>query len=246
MRLILLITILTLIVPVSLKAFVMGSSSYRMNSDSVNFGGAPSQSTNYKDDATMGEIGTGFSSSTSYSMYAGYQQMQSSYISITSPNDDALPSLNGLAGGFSTASSTWTVLTDNAAGYTLSVRSVTSPALQGPGGASFDDYAPSGADPDYDYTYTATESRFGFTPEGVDVDARFRDNGSICNAGGLDTVDKCWDGLSTVNKIVATGASSNHPNGATTTIKYRAAIGTSKIQDAGSYSTTVIVTATTL
>lgn len=225
----------------------MGSSSYRIGTDSINIGGADSSSANYKGTETVGEIATGDSSSTNYGMHAGYQQMQTTYISISSTHHGAMSSVNGLTGGVTDASTTWTVITDNPAGYSLSIRSATSPALQSSsGGASFADYAPASSDPDYTYTYAPTESRFGFSPEGADIASRFHDNGAICNAGGSDTSDKCWDGLSTTNAIISQGASNNQPNGATTTVKYRAAIGASKIQDSGSYSSTIIVTAVTL
>jgi len=234
-------------VPLTLYGYVMGSSNYRINADSLNMGGADSQSSSFKMQDTIGEIATGNSASNSYKMGAGYQQMQESYISISSVNNGTMSSVNGVTGGQTNASTTWTVITDNAAGYSLSIKSQTSPALQAAsGGATFADYTPAGADPDFAYTYAPTESRFGFTPEGVDITARYKDNGSICNTGGLDSVDQCWDGFSTTNQIIAQGATENQPNGATTTVKYRAAVGASKIQDSGSYSATIVVTAVTL
>lgn len=224
----------------------MGSNGYRIDSDSVNIGGNNSVSTSYGLEDTAGEIATGVSSSGTYTLNAGYQAMHTSYIAISSVHNGAMSSINGVLGGTTNASTTWRVITDNSAGYQLTITSATSPALKAPGGASFDDYAPSSSDPDYAYTYTSSESRFGFTPEGPDVAARYRDNGSICGTGGLDSLDHCWDGLATTTKVIAEGATSNHPDGATTTVKYRAAIGSQKIQDSGNYSATITVTATTL
>lgn len=242
------LTLIALFFPTSLiYAYVMGSNNYRINSDSVNVGGTDdSASLNYSLKDTLGEIGTGTSTSTNYAVNAGYRQMQNSYISISSVNNGTMSSINGLSGGTSNASTTWTVITDNAAGYSLSIRSETSPAMQSSGGASLADYLPSGTDPDFDFNNTASESQFGFTPEGIDVTAEYLDNGSICNTGTSNTTDKCWDGLSTSNKIVASGATSNQPNGATTTVKYRAVIGSSRFQDMGSYSVTVVATALAL
>ena len=57
------------------KAQVMSSSHYSLESDSLNFGGGYSTSTNYIQESTGGEVATGISSSTNYTMNAGYQQM---------------------------------------------------------------------------------------------------------------------------------------------------------------------------
>jgi hypothetical protein len=235
-----------LLVPISLYAYVMGSGSYRIDSDSINIGGNNSSSASYKSEDTIGEIATGISSSTLYTMNAGYQTMHSSYISISSQHNGTMSSVNGLLGGETNASTTWTVLTDNSAGYQLTIKTDQNPAMRGSGGSYFDDYDPATSDPDFSFSYLNTEALFGFSPEGVDVSSRFRDNGAICNVGGLDSTDACWDGLDTIGKIIATGAVANHPNGATTTVKYRAAIGSNKIQDSGSYSAVITVTATTL
>jgi hypothetical protein len=239
--------VLAAVVPSDLFAYVMGSSNYRLGSDSVNFGGSEnSGSGSYKVSDTLGEVGTGFSSSTSYSMNAGYRQMQSTYISMSLVQSGFVSSVNGLFGGQSEATTSVNVITDNPAGYALYVKANTSPALQGSLGAFFSDYTPSGGVPDLSFTLPSTESRLGFTPEGVDIVQDFKDNSSLCGVGGLDTANACWDGLSTTDKMIAQGATSNQPSGATTTVKYRAAVGSNKIQDSGSYSSTVIYTAVTL
>jgi hypothetical protein len=110
----------------------------------------------------------------------------------------------------------------------------------------FDDYITGGPDPDYDFAIAATDSAFGFSPEGVDIIQRFRDNGSMCNAGALDTANKCWAGFATTSQTVAERNSSNHPLGSTTTIKYRVESGASNIQSSGAYEANIIVTAITL
>lgn len=236
---------LTAAIPAHLLAYVMGSSSYRLDSDSVNFGGNESASPSYNIGDTIGEIGTGVSTSTNYSLNAGYRQMQGSYIGI-SLEQHGFSSVNGLFGGSSNASTSVGVVTDSASGYALYVKANSSPAMTGSLGASFADYTPSGGSPDFSFTVPTTESRFGFSPEGADIVQRFKDNGSICNTGGADAADSCWDGLTTTNAMVSQGATANHPTGATTTVKFRAEIGSSKIQDSGSYSSTVIYTAVTL
>src|SRR3989339_1554042 len=85
----------------------MQSGTYRIQSDSLNFGGADSSSSNYKVNDTLGEIGTGDSNSGNYYMHAGYWQMQESYIAISSPSDLIMDSMGGLSGGASEGTMSW-------------------------------------------------------------------------------------------------------------------------------------------
>lgn len=54
-------------------AYVMSSPNYQILKDSINVGGLPENSTNYKMWETIGEEGTGKLSSSNYSLIAGYQ-----------------------------------------------------------------------------------------------------------------------------------------------------------------------------
>jgi hypothetical protein len=227
----------------------MNSSNYSIADDSVNFGGTEnSTSTSYSLSDTMGEVATGISSSTNYVLGAGYRHLQSSYISISSSPDMALPDITGMGGEDSLGASSWRVITDNVAGYQIMIRADTSPALKDAStGAFFSDYVPmAGANPDYFFGVPADKSYFGFSVEGQDILGRFRDNGSVCNAGSFDTQDRCWDGFSVSDKTIAERSSSNHPLGTITTVKYKVGIGTNKIQESGAYSTNITVTAVTL
>ncbi|MFA6520403.1 MAG: hypothetical protein WCT44_02220 [Candidatus Paceibacterota bacterium] len=224
----------------------MQSTTYKIITDSVNVGGDDnSASTNYIIGDTLGELSSGDSNSANYYMHAGFWQMQSSYISITSPSDLALTSIGGINGENTEGTMSWTVLTDNVAGYSMSIKTLTSPALAS-AEDSFDDYAPAGADPDYNFSIATSVSEFGFTPEGADTNSRFKDNGSSCNTGSGETSAKCWDGLSLVDKIIAGKSSSNHPSGSTTTVRFRAESGSAHIQTSGAYSASIVVTAVTL
>ena len=224
----------------------MQSGSYRILFDSVNSGGLPSGSTLYSLEDTVGEIASGDSSSDNYRVYAGYQQMNRSFISISSPSDVALPALNGLAGGFSTSSAAWNVMTDNIAGYQLTIEASTDPALRAASGASFPDYSP-GADPSFTFSVASNASAFGMSPSGADITQRFKDDGVDCNTGSGDTAGACWDGLSTTPAVVASRSSSNHSDGGTdTTVEFRAESGNAHIQDSGAYSAFITVTAVTL
>jgi hypothetical protein len=223
-------------------AQVMESTSYRIQSDSVNFAGGLSSSTSYVIESTAGEVGTGFASSTSYSLRAGYQQMQSVYISMTgATNVDLSPSIPGVTGGIANGSTTVTVITDSPSGYSLTIEASQSPAMQNESD-SISDYIPSG-NPDFTFNTGATDAHFGYTPEGVDVVQRFRDNGAVCNSGTSDTAFACWDGLSTTEETIAQANSANQPAGATTTIQFRVGVGGSVLQAPGLYTATTTITA---
>ncbi len=227
--------------------FAMSSTNYIINTDSINFGGTENSSDGLlllSD--TLGEVGTGFSSSSRYAISAGYRTLQSSYISISAQSDIVMPSMSGLIPGESTSSGSWIVTTDNMAGYQMTIASLTSPALKS-SGASFSDYVSTLPDtPDFTFFVPAASSTFGFSPEGEDISQDFLDDGADCGIGSLDSLDACWIGLSTGDTIVSERGSSNHPDGSTTTIRFRAGIGSSKLQDAGVYTATLVITAVTL
>jgi hypothetical protein len=221
---------------------VMESTTYRMQFDSLNSGGSLSTSTSFLIEDTVGEQATGDSAGTLYSMRAGYQQMQSTYISISSPADPSLGALSGISSGTTTTSSVWTVTTNEPAGYALTVKADNTPALRSVAGAFFDDYD-EGALPDFDFSVPSGESAFGFSAEGADISTRFLDDGALCNSGALDTVDRCYEGFTSVDATIASANSSNHPTGVSTTIRFAAGIGANKIQDEGIYTATITVTA---
>lgn len=232
----------------SALAYVMESSNYRIQQDSINFGGTEDAgSANYKIRDTLGEVGTGFSSSDSYNLYAGYRQMNEVYLSINSPSDiTLLPNIGGITGGVGDGSAVWTVITDNAAGYTLTIKASSSPALVS-GDNFFTDYIPVGSNPDFAWSVAAADSEFGFTPEGSDIVQKYMDDTSTnCNAGSSDTPNVCWYGLSTSAETIAQSSSANHPSGTATTIKFRAESGSSHVQMEGTYTATTTVTALAL
>ncbi|MFZ2252685.1 MAG: hypothetical protein WAW13_00755 [Minisyncoccia bacterium] len=241
---ILLTPVLLLCLQVS-DAQVMQSGSYRIQSDSINFGGGLSTSTNYGVESTGGEIATGESTSTSYSLKAGYQQMVNNFISMSAPGNVTMsPSIGGVTGGTANGSTTVTVTTDSGAGYVLSISASQSPAMT-KGGDSIADYVP-GGDPDYNFTTGASDSHFGYSPEGQNVVTRFKDNGAACNTGALETTLSCWDGLDTALEQISRASSANTPNGATTTINFRVGVGSGVAQAPGTYTATTTLTALSL
>jgi len=227
----------------STGAQVRSSTSYQLQSDSINFGGGLSTSTNYSLESTAGEIATGPADSASYSLRAGYQQMQEVFISLTGWADVVLePALGGLTGGTSTGSTTVVVMTDSPSGYELTISSQNAPAMQNDAEV-IADYVPVAA-PNTDFTFTtgSTNAHFGFSPTGVDAVTRFRHSGGVCGIDDLSTALTCWDGLSTSQAVIATGPA-NQPNGATTTIYFQVGIGGSAPVVAGTYVATTTLTA---
>lgn len=227
-------------------AQVMQSGNYRIQSDSVNFGGGNSTSTSYTLESTGGEVATGESTSGSYTLGAGYQQMQGSYISMSGFNAVTMsPSIPGITGGFANGSTTVTVVTDSASGYILQIAATESPALSN-GSDTIADYVPGGSDPDFTFITDGADAHFGYTPEGIDIVSRFKDNGASCNTGISDTALSCWDGLDTIAESIARRTNSNHPNGSTTTVHFRVGIGGAVLQSPGIYTATTTLTALTL
>jgi len=225
-------------------AQVMTSTNYQIRSDSINAAGGLSSSTNYSIESTVGEIGTGEQSSASYKLKAGYQQMQEIYIAISAASSSLTlsPSIPGVTGGTSNGSTSVTVKTDNLAGYELTIKASTNPALQ-KGADAISDYAPSGASPDYIFTTAAADAHFGYSPEGTDVVQRFLDDGASCNIGAGNTAASCWDGLSTTAVPIASTATANHPAGTATVVRFRVGLGGAVAQAPGVYTATTTLTA---
>ncbi len=225
-------------------AYVMSSTNYRMERDSINIGGGLSDSASYISQSSIGGIGSGSATSTSFSLLAGYQQMEQTSISLTVPAAAVMsPSINSNVGGIAYASANLSVATNNSSGYTLQIKASTTPALKSLSD-SFADYVTAGADPDYNWTVSSSTSEFGFSPEGVDIMTRYKDNGSACNqpAGG-DTADHCWDHLNASYSTIAQSALGNLPSGSATAIKFRAEAGSAVAQPNGNYSATITFTA---
>ena len=236
------VSVLTLL-PIS-EAQVRQSTNFQIESDSVNFAGDRTTSTNYVLESTAGEIATGRSTSPSYRLNAGYQQMQEVYIALSAVADVVMDgSIPGLTGGTAQGSTTVSVTTDSRAGYQLTIAAENEPAMQ-KGSDSIADYESATSNPDFAFNFEATEAVFGFSPEGVDVASRFLDDGNaLCNTGSNETTNRCWDGLATTSRVIASGASANHPTGATTTVVFQVGVGGAVGQPPGLYIATTTVTA---
>jgi hypothetical protein len=235
------VTVIVLAMVATCSAQVMTSTNYRIQSDSVNVGGGLSTSSSFRIESTAGEVATGVGTSSSYSLYAGYQQMQEVYLAVGIIGDVTMaPGLPGITGGTATGSTAVHVVTDSPAGYQMTITAATSPAMQS-GANSIADYVPAGGVPDFTFITDPTDAHFGFSPEGADIVARYRDSGGVCGSG-TDTASRCWEGLATSSRIIAQSAASNHPAGATTTLRFQVGIGGSAPVMEGTYIATSTVT----
>lgn len=237
----------TLFVVLSLgvaTAQVMQSTSFQIESDSVNVSGGSSQSSSYQLESTTGELATGPSDSTNFSVRAGFQQMQPVQIAMTAASAINLtPSIPGVAGGTANGSTSVTVITDGEAGYELTIAAATDPALQVSGESyTIADYTPSGT-ADYNFAIGSTDSHLGYSVESTDAASRFLYSGTTCDTGSTNTALQCWDGLSTTAAVASTRTSSNHPNGTDTKIHMRVGVGGSVVQEPGTYVGTTTLTA---
>lgn len=228
----------------NVEAQVMSSPSYQLQSDSLNFGGGLSSSSNYVQESTFGEVGTGPSDSTSYSLRAGYQQMQEIFLSLSGGENVTMsPDIPGVTGGIANGSTTLTAITDSPSGYRLTIESSDNPAMKSVAGDTIADYVPSGGDPDLYFTTDTADAHFGYSPFGEHVAQRFQTDGNDCNVSGSGSSTSCWDGLSSTTPTeIARSTSPNQPDGSTTTIYFRVGVGSSVLQPPGDYSATTTVT----
>ena len=208
----------------------MTSSLYKVQSDSLNFGGGTSTSTSYSSESTAGEMGTGESQSASYKVSAGYQQMQTVFLAVTAASDITMsPALGGVTGGTSNGSTYFKVTTDNPGGYSVTLSASSSLGMLGIAqGGSIPAYVHTGSTtPQFTFTTPANTGRFGYTVEAsttADLAQAFKDTGSICGAGSADTVDSCWINASTTARTILSSSTRTPTSGATSTIKFRVVI----------------------
>lgn len=213
---------------------------YRIDQDSISFGGGASSSTNYGLDGAVGPLVVGDASSTNYSSKSGYPLYADPYISVTDAADVNLGSMTGMPNDELSGTAEWQVSTNNPIGYVATLRSDTSPSLQRTdGAASFPDYTPTTSDPDLDFVDPLNTNAFGFTVDGSDVVQRYRDDGTFCNNPGADvSIERCWDGLS-ITPVVVAQSSVPNMSGVKTKATFRMRVGSNSTAQPGTYQATV-------
>lgn len=224
----------------SVSAQIRTSPNYQLQSDSINVGGGLSSSTNFIQESTVGEVATGPSDSASFSLRAGYQQMQEVFLSLSGVADVLMtPDIPGVTGGQSNGSTTFTVITDSPAGYSVTIEAENDPAMQAAGAATIANHAFSESAA---FVTTSSGAAFGLTVDGVDIAPSFLSSVGVCGSGS-DEIDTCWSGVPVTAKSIASSASANHPIGATTTVHFRVVIDNGAAIDPGTYIATTTITA---
>ena len=181
----------------------------------------------------------------------------SSEISFITPGSNIvmLPNIQGLTGGTANGQTQVRVLTNNATGYTMTIVASSSLGMVGnTQGGNIPAYV-SGSVPDFAFVDATggTAGKFGFTVEAsstntADLVAAFKDNGSTTcgGAGSIDTSNACWTGVTTTPVTIVNRSTFTPGSGATTTIKFRASVGSNPnpIIPEDTYTATTTLTAT--
>jgi len=179
-------------------------------------------------------------------------QAVSSEITITSPADvtmsAAIPGITGNPGSPRTGSTTWTVKTNNTTGFTLALKSSTTPSMRLDATWTFSDYSPATAGtPDYNWTSpAASAAEFGYSVEpatAADATAKFKDNGSACNTGTNVTANKCWYNMSITDEAVVNRSTETSSTGEAEVVRFQTESNAKYLKE-GNYTATITATAT--
>lgn len=159
-----------------------------------------------------------------------------STISISTPPDVDLGTITG-TGASSEGTATWTVTTNNSAGYKLEWQASTAGMMSGADAIAA--YGPAVVNTPETWSVPAANSEWG---------ARLK-SASTDNAAewGTDDTSERWLNVSNTGvRQIVSRSSETAVGGSTETIEFQAEIGSSHFQPTGNYSVNVTVTATTL
>lgn len=146
----------------------------------------------------------------------------------------------------SIGSSTWTVVTNNATGYTLSVNDSTDPALQS-GANSFANYTEAVVGTPEAWSVPSGNKEFGYSAFGTDTPTGTWGTAASCGAAGVPSATQLYVGFAPTptQKIIATRATVTPFAGIPTTICF-AAEQDGIFAASGTYTATITGTAVTL
>lgn len=165
-------------------------------------------------------------------------------LSLTCPSEVAMSAISGLTGGTSVAPADCNVKTNNANGYLLYIKASSTPAMVNNASTSiyFDDYRT--ATPEFTWTLNSTaSSSFGISVSSTDAIAAFKNTGDACGSGSISSYLNCFRSLATSNINIASKSSPTAYDGVTSTIAFKAEIGSTRNQPTGSYTAGITVTA---
>lgn len=164
-------------------------------------------------------------------------------MSLTCTSSVAMSAISGLTGGTSISPTDCNVKTNNANGYLLYVKASSTPAMVNNASTSiyFDDYRTS--TPEYTWTNSSASSSFGISVSSTDVVVAFKNTGAACGSGSISSYLNCFRSLATSNINIASKSSPTAYDGVTSTIAFKAEIGSTRNQPTGSYTAGITVTA---
>jgi hypothetical protein len=174
-----------------------------------------------------------------------------SEITISDPGAVTMsPSIPGLTGGAATGTATWTVITNDSSGYSVTHIASSTSMLGDTQGDAFVAYTEATAGtPDFTWSVAAGAKEFGYTvnsySDSSSVATLFKDNGSACNTGSNVTYNRCYIHASTTAETIYNRATETTSSGTTFTIDYKAESGSSAFITEDTYTATTTVTATT-
>lgn len=154
-------------------------------------------------------------------------------ISISAPSNVSLGTITG-TGSSSEGSASWTISTNNSAGYKLEWTA--SSATMSNGSDTIAAYTPTVADTPETWSVASSVSEWGgrLKSSSTDTDVEW----------GTDTTSEKWLNVATTARELVSRASATASS--TQTIAFKAEIGSSKIQQEGTYTVDITVTATSL
>ncbi len=161
------------------------------------------------------------------------------------------PALGGVTGGTSNGTTTVVVTTNDSAGYTMTITSSSSPAMQGnTQGGSIPNYTPATAGiPDFAYS-VPSGAEFGYTVSAsttADLAQKFLDNTTTCNTGSADTSGSasCWYNLSTTATSTIVRNTETDASGSTSSVTFKLTINSGAFVAEDTYTATATLTAVT-
>lgn len=170
-------------------------------------------------------------------------------ISITAPDDATMSTTIGISTTKAIATTTWNVKTNNAAGYTLALKSATSstPAMKQDSDNTkmIADNTAGAVSPALWGTMGANTAEFGYSGYGTDVTTATYGSDSSCGATSTPSTALKYTSLRTTDRTLASRSSTTTAAGVDTTACYAVEQGSNFYIASGTYTATVTATATT-
>ena len=165
-------------------------------------------------------------------------------ISISDASNTSMSPNLSVSNDTSTGSTSWTVTTNDNAGYTLAVKATSSPALQNTATSdAFDDYSEAVSGTPDSWSVDSGKYEFGFSSYGTDVSTATWGSGGTCGSGDPGTTSMNYLGFTTSDKQIASRATTTPYAGVDTTVCFGAEQNT-VFAPSGTYQATVVATAT--